>query len=493
MQRPELASTSQYIAWHARRTPDAPAVAEGDLVVSYRGLAEDIVRCVAALEAFGVVPDTLVCVEHQRRYAHLVLLLACEVIGAATISLTVGELAAGDDVLRHSDFVLSGSNLAEATHPKIITIPADWFSGRSAGPPGRASFVADLTVLERAVVPNRPVRIARTSGTTGAPKAIVQTFAVQQLRIVRTIEFFPPDLPPRPNMLCMYHLATGPIHRRVLTHLQLGGTVLFALARHAWPLIAAGAVHSAAFAVGDIERSIRHATPPPDGHPLHVMLFGAAVSPALRRQVRERLRATLDNSYASNETNLVAMMDDDNVGTLGPGVEVRIVDEKEGERPYGVAGLIRIRCDYMFNGYLNDPQLTAAAFVDGWYVSGDAGMMPAAGKLVVLGRADDMLNIGGVKVPPVPIEARIKEIDGVSDAAVLSIANENGVESLVVVVETSTDTLTEDLRRRVGAIVMRFVGVFTIVPMRTFPRTESGKVRRPEIEAEYHRHRAGAG
>jgi acyl-coenzyme A synthetase/AMP-(fatty) acid ligase len=410
----------------------------------------------------------------------LLLLLACEVIGAATISLALGQPM--DETSRRCDLMFASRAAVEAGTPRTIVIAPDWLPAR-----GEHSLEADLAVLMRPVVPERIARITRTSGTTGVPKAIPLTFGTSQLRIDRTVADMPPHLPPAPCMLCLYHLATGSIHRRVLTTLQLGGTVLFLPARHTWPLIAAGTVHYLAIAVGDLERTIGDASPPPPGHPLHVMAFGAAVSRDLRQLARRRLNATIENSYASNETNLIAMIDDDNTGTLCAGVEVRIVDDLGRELPFGEAGLIHVKSDTVVSGYYNDPALTAACFVDGWFHTSDVGFMPEAGKLVVLGRADGMLNIGGVKVAPTPIEEQIKQIDGISDAAVIGTGGASEAGMLLAAVEIGDDPLPPETGQRIATIIARYIGVFRIMPMREFPRTDSGKVKRPEIEAAFRR------
>ena len=136
-------------------------------------------------------------------------------------------------------------------------------------------------------------------------------------------------------------------------------------------------------------------------------------------------------------------------------------------------------------GYFDNPAITAAAFIDGWYVTNDIGFTPEPGKVVVLGRADDMLNIGGVKVPPAPIEEQVRLIEGVRDVIVLSVASANEVGNLVTAIEIDSDPLPEELTRRIGAIISKYVGKFEIMPLASFPRTESGKIKRPEIEAAF--------
>lgn len=142
----------------------------------------------------------------------------------------------------------------------------------------------------------------------------------------------------------------------------------------------------------------------------------------------------------------------------------------------------------MATGYWNDPVLTAATFVDGWYHTSDVGFVPEPGKLVVLGRADDMLNIGGIKLPPAPIEDEIKQIDGVLDVVLLTMPNSGGVDALLVAVEVDTPRAPDDLRARIERVVMRYVRSFHFLPLPSFPRTETGKIRRSEIEAAFRRH-----
>ena len=139
----------------------------------------------------------------------------------------------------------------------------------------------------------------------------------------------------------------------------------------------------------------------------------------------------------------------------------------------------------MASRYWNDPVLTASAFVDGWYHTSDVGFVPEPGKLVVLGRADDMLNIGGIKLPPAPIEDEIREIGGVLDAAVLTISDTTGSDALLVAVEVDAAAAPADLRVRVEPLVARYVRSFHLLPLPSFPRTETGKVRRHDIAAAF--------
>jgi acyl-CoA synthetase (AMP-forming)/AMP-acid ligase II len=318
------------------------------------------------------------------------------------------------------------------------------------------------------------------------------TQATQELRIVRTIDRVAHDILPNPRMVCLYGLGIGTVYVRVLGVLRHGGTVFFTAVERVPDLVAAGAVNYGTFTLTDIERIVpRCATPPPAGHKLHVEVFGATVVRRLRDQIRERLNATVTNKYSLNETNPVAAVDDDKVGTLYPGVEVRIVDATGQDQPPGQPGLVRVRTETMVHGYFNDPALTAASFIDGWFQTSDVGMMPEPGKLVLLGRADDMLNIGGVKIAPGPIEARLKSIDGVADAVVMTVPGPNEVGSLLVAIEVAGDMPPAGLTGQINAVASDYVPAFEIMLARRFPRTETGKIQRHELHVAYRRGRAG--
>jgi len=480
MNRPSLSSTAQCIARHARVTPETTAIVDIGVQITYRTLAADLVRCVRALEALAVRPGMLVGVQTPHRYLQLLLTLACEVSGATATALTQADLSSGDDMTRYCDLVLAERVPSAAHPPATVILTRDWLASLPVLP----AREDHLSPLDRDIAPDQVVRIVRTSGTTGRPKAMPH--ATQQLRVIRTIGRVAQDILPNPRFLCIYNLTVGTIYVRALGVLQHGGTILLTAEEFVPGLIASCVANYAAFAVGDIERMIQRAQPPAAGHRLHVEVFGAALAPRLRRQIAQQLNAQITNKYSSNETNPIAIIDDDNVGTLCAGVEVRIVDTAGRNLPFGEAGTIRVRSETMVRGYFNDPAMTAAAFIDGWFQTSDIGFMPEPGKLVVLGRADDVLNIGGVKVAPSPLEAELKRINGVGDAVLMTVASPNEVGILLAVVEIDSDQPpSPDVLQEISAVLSQSVSTFEIMPLRWFPRTASAKIKRREIEAAF--------
>jgi acyl-CoA synthetase (AMP-forming)/AMP-acid ligase II len=105
-----------------------------------------------------------------------------------------------------------------------------------------------------------------------------------------------------------------------------------------------------------------------------------------------------------------------------------------------------------------------------------------------------MLNIGGVKVAPTAIEADLKQVAGVRDAVAMSVSFPGRAERLVAALEIDEPPLPPMLTEAVFAVMRRHKDVFDVIALRSFPRTESAKIKRHEIEAAYRRSRApGAG
>jgi len=104
--------------------------------------------------------------------------------------------------------------------------------------------------------------------------------------------------------------------------------------------------------------------------------------------------------------------------------------------------------------------------------------MPDAERLVVLGRADDMVSIDGIKFAPVPIEGRIRVLPGLRDAALIAGRDQSSREILFVVLETDMAPPPAPVIGEIKAILAGRVRsfVFRVVP--ALPPTETGKLRR---------------
>src|SRR5690606_1633094 len=113
-------------------------------------------------------------------------------------------------------------------------------------------------------------------------------------------------------------------------------------------------------------------------------------------------------------------------GTVGhplPGVALRIADPATGREPAaGEIGMIEGRGPNIFAGYWRQPEKTAAEFrADGYFVTGDLGMIDADGYVHIVGRGKDLIISGGLNVYPKEVEAEIDALPGVVESAVVGL------------------------------------------------------------------------
>ncbi len=183
---------------------------------------------------------------------------------------------------------------------------------------------------------------------------------------------------------------------------------------------------------------------------------------------------TVVATYGSSETCGGCVYD----GYPLPGVEVGLTDD----------GRIKLRGPMLFDGYLHDPELTAETLVDGWFLTSDLGSVEEDGRVRVLGRVDDMVISGGVKVPAPAVADRLMQHPGVVAAEVLGV--EDAEWGQVVVAVLATPGLAsmppiglDEVRDWVAATCQRTWAPRRIVVLEELPLLANGKVDRQAVRA----------
>jgi fatty-acyl-CoA synthase len=146
-------------------------------------------------------------------------------------------------------------------------------------------------------------------------------------------------------------------------------------------------------------------------------------------------------------------------------------------------------------GYYERPDVTKAAFHDGWLRTGDLGYL-VDGEVVVCGRIKDVMIIGGRNVYPEEVERAAAAVEGVRAGNVIAFGVEGRrhKEGIVVVAETRTDDHDVlDLGALHDAVVEKVCDVVGIPPLRvvfvepgSLPKTSSGKLQRVTCKDQYH-------
>lgn len=142
-----------------------------------------------------------------------------------------------------------------------------------------------------------------------------------------------------------------------------------------------------------------------------VMMGGEALSLSLAQRIRSTFgRTDLIDIYGLTETatcDFFALPEDfraepGSIGRAAPGVEYRIASPDED----GI-GELQIRSPFLMRGYLDDPVLTAAAYDEGWFRTGDLARGVEEERVILHGRAKDLISRGGNKVTPAEVEGAI--------------------------------------------------------------------------------------
>lgn len=194
-----------------------------------------------------------------------------------------------------------------------------------------------------------------------------------------------------------------------------------------------------------------------------VLVGGGPLDPALRSRA-EQAGVSVIATYGSSETAGGVVYD----GHALPGSRVRV----------GEDGRIALTGPTLFEKYDGDPALTAATLVDGWFLTSDLGEL-ASGRLRVLGRVDDMVISGGVKVPGAAVAARLREHPDVEAAEVLGVPDPEWGQAVVacVVGPVSLDTA----RDWVSEAHPREWAPRSLVHLDAIPLLDNGKVDRERL------------
>jgi O-succinylbenzoic acid--CoA ligase len=202
---------------------------------------------------------------------------------------------------------------------------------------------------------------------------------------------------------------------------------------------------------------------------LRAILLGGAAPPAGLLDQARSAGARVITTYGMSETCGGCVYD----GLPLDRVSADIGDDRR----------IRIAGPVLFGGYRLRPDLTAAALDGGRFVTSDLGSLDAAGRLVIIGRADDVINTGGEKVVAAQVEAILAGCDGVRDAVVIGVPDPEWgerVTALVVPADPAAPPGLDVLRAQVRGVLPSYAAPRGLMFLPEIPLLPSGK---PDREA----------
>jgi cyclohexanecarboxylate-CoA ligase len=222
------------------------------------------------------------------------------------------------------------------------------------------------------------------------------------------------------------------------------------------------------------------------------VVTGAAVPRALAERATGVLSAAVCGAWGSTESCLGALAapGDDPAKVWGTdgralaGTRIRIVDDSDNLLGPGEEGNYQVTSRCLFEGYLDRPDLTAAAMTpDGWYRTGDLATIDADGFLRLTGRVKDIINRGGEKVPVAEIEQLLHQHPAVAEVAIVAMPDERLGERACAYVVLDPDWAGEfglaEVREHLDAAeASKHYWPERVEVIDEMPRTPSGKIQK---------------
>lgn len=341
------------------------------------------------------------------------------------------------------------------------------------------------------VVPDHPWYLLFTSGTTGRPKAVIQTAQMAWANAVNISQATRMTADDRSvNFLPLFH--TAGINLYTLPLFLFGGcsTVLpkfepeaiFELLKNNEinQFFGVPAIYQAFSLLPDVDAI--------DWHSIRCGCGGAPLSEPLIRFFAKHGAKVL-NGFGMTETGpTVFLMDPENaekkIGSVGRAqmlTEIRLEGVKAGET---AAGEIQLRGPNITPGYYQNAKATGDAFTDdGWLRTGDVGRLDEDGYLFVIDRIKDMYISGGENVYPAEVERVLNEHSDVLEAAVISMpdAKWGEVGAAFIIARPGTALDPVEFRSWCRERMAGYKVPVKVTLVDDFPRTAAGKVRKPEL------------
>lgn len=484
----------------AELSPDAVAFHEVETgrAFSFKCINDRADRIAGALGRLGIRPGQRIAILCHNCAAFFEILLGCAKAGVILVPLnwrqTPAELApimadCGAQLLLHDE---ATAGLAKEVAEVVRVRPISF-----------AEYEADLprnspsSTFSRAWPTDQVWYLLYTSGTTGKPKAVIQTVGmvlanyvnIQQPTMLTsadsTVNFLPLFHTAGINLLAMpVFLAGGTSF--VLPKFDVEPVLKLIEARQFTLFFGVPAIYQAislhpAFATIDLT-GVRHWGC--GGAPLPENLIRAFLAKGVR----------VCNGMGMTETGpTVFLMDAEHaaekIGSVGKPqllADVRLVDADGHDVADGERGELLFRGPGITPGYFENPQATQAAIDgDGWLRSGDVGLRDADGYYYIVDRIKDMYISGGENVYPAEVEAVLMSHPDVLEAAVVGIADDKWGEvgHAVLTVRPGRTADVEKLRKYARERLAAYKVPKLITLIDEFPRTAAGKIQKHLLRA----------
>lgn len=209
-----------------------------------------------------------------------------------------------------------------------------------------------------------------------------------------------------------------------------------------------------------------------------------------------RTRHTILERYGMTETGMIAsnpLHGERIAGTVGyplPDVAIRTTDNAGKEQPRGATGMVEVKGPNVFAGYWRMPDKTREDIrPDGFFITGDQGVLADDGRLTLVGRAKDLIITGGLNVYPREIEQALDGMPGIAESAVFAVPHIDFGEAVAAAVVMKSGGIQLPSEAEMIATLSKTLAKFKcpkrIVVLTELPRNSMGKVSKAELRARF--------
>jgi acyl-CoA synthetase (AMP-forming)/AMP-acid ligase II len=484
---------------HTDKRQSAILLPEDGTEIGYGSLSDQVDRLAARLRQSGLDPGHVVAIALPNGIKYLVVFLAAT--RARLIAAPMNPAYKAEEFrffLEDSEArIVITTSAADAVREaaRALSLPV-WTASRNAtgevqlSGPGCSASTKDAP---DAPVPEDIALLMHTSGTTGKPKAVPLTHG----NVMASVR----------NIAAHYHLSPADTGLVVMPlfhgHGLIGATLsaLFAGARivlpdrfsaHAfWPLVKAHTVtwYSAVPTIHQILLARAASDHAPSRSGLRfIRSCSAALAPATLQQLEDRFGAPVLEAYAMTETSHQVTSNPlppglRKSGSVGPGtsVDVAIMEDDGTLLQGGKRGEVVVRGATVMQGYYRNPEANTVAFTNGWFRTGDLGVLDSDGYLRITGRIKELINRGGEKISPTEIDAVLLSDPAVAEAASFAVPDPIYGEEIHAAVVLQADVTAAEVQTYCRSHLSDFEVPKVIHVLKELPKDSTGKVERRRL------------
>jgi len=481
---------------------EAPAVIQGETSLSFQEFKRRVDELAGGLAALGIGKGDRICVLAQNDTAYLVLYGACARLGI--LAYPINWRLTAEEVARVVDRAAPKMMVADAaTLPVVMGWPASkpqvahWYLFGRSGGQGFEPFDSLYGGAERAapaVSAGDPFAAISTAAVDVVPRGAVLTHAnviAANLTAMGSMGITAADR--YLVALPLFHITALGLS---LAHMHAGGVNVIVPrfdAEEAVRLIDGhGITHlsdfppvltsllDAADKLGSSLRSLTHVS--------------GLDSPQTILRLHEKTGAQFWTGFGQSETSGFVTLQrmSERPGASGKPVplsQVAIVDDDDRPVAVGTPGEIVVRGPLVFQGYFDQPEVTAHTFRNGWHHTGDVGRFDADGYLYYVKRKPEkeLIKPGGENVYPAEVETVIMQMEGVTGVCVYGVPDAKWGEAIKAVVEVSPAGRHsgEQVADFVASRIARFKRPHLVEFTDALPRTADGAVDRPAVKVKW--------